>query len=280
MRRRAAVLLATLAGAGAVALALAGGDEGAGLSTAVGGADHATAAVVAGHLPRAGAVADPRGAGAERVRYGESVGGRPLRAIRIGERSAERTVLIVGSIHGDEREGEEVVERLRRGADRFRADVWTILASNPDGARAGRRTNARGVDLNRNFPYRWRADEPPGSGYYQGPRPASEPETRALMRLIRRLDPALTIWYHQPWGQVLAPCRGSAKPEKRYARIAGMPVERCRGEELRGTVTSWEEHRDRSATAFVVELDGGELRDAEARRHARAARKLAHYGRR
>lgn len=222
---------------------------------------------------RASAPGAPR-----RIKYGESVRGNTLRAVGLGRPRSKRTVLIVGSIHGDEREGEEVIERLRSARDRFRSDVWTIVASNPDGARAGRRGNARGVDLNRNFPYRWREQEPPGSGYYQGPRPASEPETRALMRLIRKLEPALTIWYHQPWGQVLAPCRGSAKPEKRYARISGLPLERCRGEELRGTATSWQEHRDRRSTAFVVELRGGELGSAAARRHTRAARRLAGYG--
>ncbi|UJA21075.1 DUF2817 domain-containing protein [Thermoleophilia bacterium SCSIO 60948] len=229
--------------------------------------------------PSSGPAAE-RGEAATRVTYGQSFAGRELRAVRLGDSAAKRSVLVVGSIHGDERQGERIVHRLRNGPDRFRADVWTIQASNPDGARANRRTNARGVDLNRNFPYRWRRAESPGSGYYQGPKPASEPETRALMRLVRRIEPALTIWYHQPWGQVLAPCGGSARKEHRYARIARMPVERCRGEALRGTATSWQEHRDRRATAFVVELGSGRLGSAELARHARAARALAGWGRR
>ena len=206
--------------------------------------------------------------------FGESVQDRDLRAIRLGGHDPRHRVLVVGSIHGDEREGHEVIRRLRRTRPEADVALWTVKAMNPDGVAARRRTNARGVDLNRNFPYRWRASEPPGSGYYQGPEPASEPETRAAMRLIRSLEPDLTIWLHQPWGQVLAPCHGSAAPEKLYARIARLPVNRCRGQHLPGTATSWQEKRI-GGTAFVVELDASELGDAEVRRHARAVVRVA-----
>ena len=181
---------------------------------------------------------------------------------------------MVGSIHGDEREGHEVIRQLRRVRPSVDVAVRTVKTVNPQGVEAGTRGNARGVDLNRNFPYRWRAAEPPGSGYYQGPKPASEPETRATMRLIRRVQPNVTIWFHQPWGQVLAPCRGPAAAERLYARIARMPVDRCRGQHLPGLVTRWQEHRV-GGTAFVVELGPGELSDDEVRRHARAVTRVA-----
>lgn len=210
--------------------------------------------------------------------FGDSVQERDPRAINVGGRDPRHRVLVVGSIHGDEREGHEVIRRLRRQRQAIDVALWTVKSLNPDGAAAGRRTNAHGVDLNRNFPYRWRAAEPPGSGAYQGPEPASEPETRAAMRLIRNLEPDVTIWLHQPWGQVLAPCRGSAAPEKLYARVARMPVNRCRGQRLPGTATSWQEHRV-GGTAFVVELAAGELGDAEVRCHARAVVRVANrYG--
>ena len=186
----------------------------------------------------------------------------------------ERRALVVGSIHGDEGAGHAIVRRIRREPARAGVALWTVRTVNPDGVTAGTRGNAHGVDLNRNFRYRWRADAAPGSAYYQGPSPASEPETRAVMRLIRHLEPDLTIWYQQPWGQVLAPCRGSGAAEKLYARISRLPVERCRDAHLPGTATSWQEHRV-GGTAFVVELHAGELSDAEVRRHARAAARVA-----
>jgi protein MpaA len=206
--------------------------------------------------------------------FGESVQGRELRAINVGPGDRRHRVLVVGSIHGDEREGHEVIRRLRRRRPDATVALWTVKTVNPDGVEAGTRVNARGVDLNRNFPYHWEAEEPVGSGYYQGPSPASEPETRAVMRLIRNLEPSVTIWFHQPWGQVLAPCRGRAAAERLYAEIARMPLERCRGAHLSGTATSWQEHRI-GGTAFVVELAGAELGDAAVRRHARAVVRVA-----
>ena len=183
-------------------------------------------------------------------------------------------ILVVGSIHGDEREGHEVIRWLRRMRRSGDPAVRTVMTVNPDGVEARTRGNADGVDLNRNFPYRWRAAEQPGSDYYQGPDPASEPETRTTMRLIRDLEPEVTIWFHQPWGQVLAPCRGPAAAERLYARIARMPVNRCSGQRLPGTATSWQEHSV-GGTAFVVELGAGELSHADVRRHARAVTRVA-----
>jgi Zinc carboxypeptidase/N-acetylmuramoyl-L-alanine amidase len=214
----------------------------------------------------------------KRLTFGHSVQGVNLRAVRLGNPNATRKALVVGSIHGDEREGHEIVRRLRRSHRDIRGvQLWVVRTVNPDGVDSRSRKNARGVDLNRNFSYRWRANAPPSSGYYPGPHPFSEPESRAVRRLARRLKPRVTIWYHQPWGQVLIPCHGRARLQKRYARIARMPTKRCRGQRLRGTATSWQ-NRHLPGTAFVVELSGGELRSSAARRHARAAARVARGG--
>ena len=210
--------------------------------------------------------------------FGHSVRGETLKAQRLGERDAARKALVVGSIHGDETAGHRVIEALQRRSGRVEAvDLWTVRTVNPDGAAAQTRRNARGVDLNRNFPYRWRGGVPPSSGYYPGPHALSEPESRAVVDLIERLRPTVTIWYHQPWGAVLLPCRGEAGIERRYARIARFPTDRCRGAHLPGTATSWQERRV-GDEAFVVELPGGGVSRAQARRHARAAAAVAMEG--
>jgi hypothetical protein len=214
----------------------------------------------------------------KRLTFGHSLRGTKLRAVRLGDPNATRRVLVVGSIHGDETEGHEIVRRLRRShRDTPGVQLWVVTSVNPDGVDKRTRKNARGVDLNRNFAYRWRGGGRPSSGYYPGPHPFSEPESRAVRRLARRLKPRVTIWYHQPWGQVLLPCHGPARVQRRYARIAHLPVERCRGQRLRGTATSWQNHH-LPGTAFVVELPGGELPNSAARRHARAAAKVARSG--
>ena len=219
---------------------------------------------------------EPAGArrASSRVVFGHSVAGRKLTARRLGDARSERTALIVGQVDGDEEAGRAVIRRLRRHPGRLSGiDAWTVATMNPDGHADDRRTNERGVDLNRNFGVGWSGAEPEGSGYYAGRHPFSEPESKAIRRLIRRIDPDLTIYYHQPWGAVLLPCDGPAAAQKRYARISGLPAQRCRGQNLPGTAVRWQNRR--GGTNFVVELEAGGLSDAEVRRHARAAARVA-----
>jgi beta-N-acetylhexosaminidase len=138
---------------------------------------------------------------------------------------------------------------------------------NPDGAAAGRRQNAHGVDLNRNFPFRWRRAGRPFDTFYSGRRPLSEPESSALARLVRRIRPDVSVWYHQHLRLVTGQ-GGDARVRRRYARLTGLPVRRLPA--YRGTVVSWENHRLPGTTAFVVELPAGRLTKAAAKRHARA----------
>ncbi len=208
------------------------------------------------------------------VVIGHSAQGRRITARRIGDPSSPRKVLVVGAIHGDEGAGRQVVKRLAAGGAAGSSDIWLVSTANPDGSRRATRTNARDVDLNRNFSRGWRASAR-GRLDYSGPRPFSEPESRAVRRLVLSLRPRVTIWFHQPWGQVLAPCHGAAGLQRRYARIARLPVKRCRGSELPGTATRWQMHALPASRAFVVELGPGRLTPAAARRHARAVRAVA-----
>jgi murein peptide amidase A len=207
------------------------------------------------------------------VRLGSSTEGRAIRAVRLGDPASPRKALVVGAIHGNETAGVRVTRALRRRAGVAGVDLWVVDSVNPDGAARGRRQNARGVDLNRNFPRRWRRGSR-GSPYYSGSRALSERESRVVARWIERLRPAATIWYHQPWGMVLTPCSGEARLERSYARLTGMRTG-CRGAGLRGTATSWQEHRFPGSSAFVVELPGGGVSAKAARVHARAAALVA-----
>lgn len=213
----------------------------------------------------------------QRVRFGRSVMGRPLVAVRIGNPSAERKALVVGQIHGDEPEGRRIVRILRRQyGDLDHVEVWTVMTANPDGAELDARKNAHGVDLNRNFSFRWSGAEPPSSGYFGGPRPFSEPESRAFRDLLLRVRPVVSIWYHQPWGAVLEPCGGDARIQHRYAEIAQMELS-CRASRRPGTAIRWE-GKHIAGTSFVVELAAGRLTPAEARRNAHAAARVSSKG--
>lgn len=187
-------------------------------------------------------------------------------------------MLVVGSIHGNETEGERVVERLSgRRANRLEGvELWTIETVNPDGVAADTRGNAHSVDLNRNFPWSWRVI-PPTSGYYSGPGPVSEPETRALRSFLRALKPEITIWYHQPYGSTLIPCdRIGRRVALRYARLSGLPAHEC-SDSPPGSATGYQGNRLRQR-AFVVEFPARALRGAEVRRHAAAVAEIAEPG--
>jgi protein MpaA len=205
----------------------------------------------------------------ERDLLGRTTQGRPIRAFHEGDPDRIR-VLVVGCIHGDECAGVAIANRLLRGGPRWFVDLWVVKTLNPDGRAAGTRQNSRGVDLNRNFPFSWRTG--PRGRYYPGRRPLSEREARIATRLIERIRPDITIWFHQPLALVDR-SGGEVAIQRRYARLVGLPLVQL--DPLHGTATSWQNHRFRGSTAFVVELPGGPLRPRDARRFAHAVFELA-----
>ena len=198
--------------------------------------------------------------------FGHSAEDRPLTATRVGEGPVK--VLVVGSIHGNETAGRAVVRRLRRVTPPIGVELWLVDSVNPDGVRNRTRHNARGVDLNRNFARRWRGGGRPFDTFFPGPRAFSEPESKAVRRLVRRIRPAISVWYHQHLRLVNLSTGADERIVRRYARAVGLPARILPN--YRGTATSWQNHRDPGTSSFVVELPAGPLSRASARRHARA----------
>lgn len=152
------------------------------------------ASVGAALLPGPVHAAEPsRPAVVERRVIGHSVKGVPIRAWRVGDPRARTKAVALATLHGDESAPGQILQALRDGRRVRGIDLWVIPVVNPDGLRRGTRRNANGVDLNRNFPRAW-TRRVAGSG----PRPASEPETRAVMRFVRRVDPRFVVSFHQP----------------------------------------------------------------------------------
>ena len=148
-------------------------------------------------------------------------------------------VLYVGAQHAREWITPEMVRRLAHHViDGYGTDpaltklvdsteLWFVPVANPDGYdhsftpgnrnwrknlrdnnRDGRVNVGDGVDLNRNFPTKWFYDDEGasatvGSDTFRGPRPASEPETRALDGLLRRVGFEFLLSYHSPSEQLL-----------------------------------------------------------------------------
>jgi murein peptide amidase A len=203
-------------------------------------------------------------AGPRRVVLGRSLDGRPIVAYEVGDRNSRRRELVVGCIHGNENAGIAVARKLEHASPRG-VDLWIVPSLNPDGVAAGTRGNARGVDLNRNFPWRWRRL---GGTFYSGRRPLSERESRIAYRLVLRLRPRVSIWFHQHL-DLVDESGGRLGVERRFARLAGLRLARLKREP--GSVVGWQNHRFRGTTAFVVELPAGRLPAAAVARLARAA---------
>jgi protein MpaA len=182
-----------------------------------------------------------------RVVLGRSVAGRAIVAFEVGDHEAARRELVVGCIHGNETAGIAIARRLEHTSP-VGLDLWVVPALNPDGAAADTRGNAHGVDLNRNFPWRWKPLRGP---VYSGSGPLSEPESRAASRLIRGLRPQVSIWFHQPL-DLVDESGGSRTLERRFALAVGFRTARLTREP--GSVVGWENHILRGSTAFVVEL--------------------------
>jgi protein MpaA len=188
---------------------------------------------------------------------GRSTQGRKVRLFQHGDPAVDGEVLVFGCIHGDECAARHV--RPVAGCPAPDADIYTVPNLNPDGLALGTRLNARGVDLNRNFPSGWRPLGKSGSPQYSGPWPFSERETRLAARIIRTLDPEVTIWFHQhraarplvrAWGQ-------SVPMAHRFAALAGLPFKRLPW--LAGTAPNWQNHTFPRTASFVVEFPRGPI---------------------
>ncbi len=191
---------------------------------------------------------------------GRSSEGRPIRALRlrpagaVAHRGAERPrLLVTAHIHAVEYVGSfvarDVARRLAAGYGRSeevtalldRADVFVVALLNPDGAQrvwqrggfctlGGARFTARGVDPNRNFPFvtlpgrgAWNTGrDRPGSAYYRGPHPLSEPECLAIARLAKRERFCGAVNFHSFGGVVYLPAaEGSAEARHALAAFQG-----------------------------------------------------------
>jgi protein MpaA len=100
----------------------------------------------------------------------------------------------------------------------------------------------------------------------------SEPESRIAYRLIRRLRPQVSIWFHQHL-DVVDESGGSVAVERRFATVAGMRLARLIREP--GSVVGWENRAFPATTSFVVELPAGRLGSARVNRLARATLAVA-----
>jgi predicted deacylase len=173
------------------------------------------------------------------VQVGASIEHLPIAAAVFGPTTAPLVSIVIGGLHAIEWIGVETALAL---ADRLRAappidrKVIVIALANPDGyrriegdlvarRRRFRRTNARGVDLNRNWPTQFLPRGRWLSGFnYPGAAPASEPEVAAILETLdrevgrgARVDTALSL--HSFGRKLLIPYAAHWRRPERYAEL-------------------------------------------------------------
>ncbi|MEU1593053.1 M14 family zinc carboxypeptidase [Streptomyces sp. NPDC005708] len=170
---------------------------------------------------------------------GRTINGQDILALKLTKNAkkskdgSKPSVLYVSNQHAREWITPEMTRRLMHYyLDRYTTDkrvkkivdsteLWFVVSANPDGydytfkdstTRLWRKnlrdvngdggiSTGDGVDLNRNFGYKWGYDDEgsspnPTSQTYRGASPASEPETRALSAFEKRIGFTYGINYH------------------------------------------------------------------------------------
>lgn len=171
---------------------------------------------------------------------GYSVKGRPIVAYRLGDPRAKITAVLLGQMHGDEHAGVRVARSIVHGTVSVEGlNLWVVPTMNPDGNARNTRQNAHHVDLNRNWPDYW---APLTGMYYAGPKPLSEPETRAMRSFLLDVRPRYIVSLHQPLHGVDTTDGGALDKafRNRLADNLNLPLKafRCWGF-CHGTMTGW-----------------------------------------
>ena len=172
-------------------------------------------------------------------------------ALEVWRSAGPCRLLVFAAIHGEEAETTTALSKALRQLAEPSPHCAVVLAANPDGLIRGTRGNARGVDLNRNFPTSdWRSDPvlhrstldaPRDVALSPGDSPGSEPETQALILLIRELEPEAVVALHAPLACIDDP--NDSELGRWIAERSGLPLVPDVGYATPGSFGTWAAER-------------------------------------
>jgi protein MpaA len=213
------------------------------------------------------------------VELGRSVDGRPIRMHVFGD--APWPTLILGGIHGNEPTSSNIcrrlMEMLRENPKSLSGRCAAIIPeANPDGLERRMRTNARLVDLNRNFAAtNWKKTRKGTS--FGGETAESEPETLAILKAFEQINPARVISVHS----MEAPCNNYDGPAKHLAEAMsahnGYAVKDNIGYPTPGSLGSWA-GIDRRIPMVTLELPRKQAGDEAWEQNRAAILAVVRYG--
>lgn len=158
--------------------------------------------------------------------------------------------LIIGVFHGDEPQGKFLIEKYLE--NNSESSLYFIPCLNPDGMAVMKRTNASGVDLNRNFPtnnWQYSAKDE----FFGGESPASEIETKFVMEILDEYKPQLILTLHAPFKVVNFDGNAREISEK-ISKIINYPVEESIGYPTPGSFGTYAGIENKIPT-ITLELD-------------------------
>ncbi len=219
------------------------------------------------------------------LKYGVTKLGNPIELIGTPH-SSLHSCLIIGVFHGDEPQGKYLIEEylkqtilpssksckpaedaecshisLNAGEAISKRGMLFIPCLNPDGLRLERRTNANGVDLNRNFPTKnWGQNlgdnatcDDENSGYYGGKSAGSEIETQFLIDTIDEFKPEIILTLHAPY-KVVNYDGPAKKIAEKISKIINYPAEASIGYPTPGSFGTYA-GVERNIPTITLELD-------------------------
>lgn len=158
------------------------------------------------------------------------------------------SVLVIGVFHGDEPQGEFLInEYLKNVKDSNLLFVPRLNSENT-------RVNKNGVDLNRNFPTsNWELTEK--NEFFGGNSPASEEETKFVINLVDKYVPKVILTLHAPYKIVnYDGGNGSLEIVEKISEIMNYPIEPSIGYPTPGSFGTWA-GIEKGILTITLELD-------------------------
>jgi len=194
-----------------------------------------------------------------------------------------KNILVIGVFHGDEEQGEELINRylkrtcIEAGDKNFCAPVGVLSGQNADyGGKnnlyyiprlnsSKTRVNKNGVDLNRNFPTKNWGEDTSGAGkkasdYYAGSAPSSEIETKFIVELMEKVNFSAIITLHSPYKIVNYDGDrngGALELAQKISEFTGYPVQKDIGYPTPGSFGTYA-GAERDIPVITVEMDENE----------------------
>lgn len=122
--------------------------------------------------------------------------------------------------------------------------------------------NVRGVDINHNYDAGWQVVNPePGPTKYAGPYSESEPETKAIVELVKNEKFDMLIAFHSQGGEIYYDFDGSMAANSQsiaqeFSRVSGYTVAKPQGDAVFGGCKDWF-IKEFGKAGFTIEIGHG-----------------------